>query len=85
MVLALFLSGWPLRNFIMIGVVALPLLAMLLVLKPYQMARVQGFLDGWRNIEAAPYQVRQSLTTIGSGGVGGSGTRRRYSETELPA
>lgn len=71
--IALFFCGWPLRRFLLGVGFVIPLALGLLVLKPYQMARITGFLSGWQDFNAAPYQVRQSLTAIGSGGLWGTG------------
>lgn len=71
--LALFLSGWPLRGFLLTAVMAIPAVVGLAALKPYQAARLKGFIDAWTEPELAPYQIRQSLTTLGVGGLDGTG------------
>lgn len=71
--LALWLCGWPLRYFLLAGGVAAPAGLALVALRPYQLARIQGFLAAWRDFDQAPYQVRQSLTTLGVGGIHGVG------------
>ncbi len=71
--LALFIRGWPLGKLIAMGAVFAPLASAWLVLKPYQLRRLQGFLATWTDFEQAPYQVQQSLTTLGVGGVTGTG------------
>ncbi|MFK7778477.1 MAG: putative lipid II flippase FtsW [Gimesia sp.] len=71
--IVLFLGGWPLRNFIVGVLCAVPLLGMLVALRPYQMKRISGFLDTWTNWQSAPYQLKQSLMALGTGGLTGSG------------
>ncbi|MEZ6058698.1 MAG: FtsW/RodA/SpoVE family cell cycle protein, partial [Planctomycetaceae bacterium] len=71
--IALWVSGWPMRNFVIAILLTVPALGTLLVLKPYQLKRVEGFLSTWRDVDQAPYQIRQSLTTLGVGGVAGTG------------
>jgi cell division protein FtsW len=71
--LCLFLAGWPLRNFLVAGVVAVAAVFVGVGLKPYQLERVTGFVAAWTDWDAAPYQVRQSLMTLGAGGVSGVG------------
>ncbi|REJ72832.1 MAG: cell division protein FtsW [Planctomycetota bacterium] len=71
--IALFLSRWPIRNFVISTLAVAPLATTALVLRPYQWQRIQGFLTAWRDIDLAPYQVRQSLTTLGVGGIHGVG------------
>ena len=71
--LALFIRGWPLGRLIAVGAVLAPVASVWLVLKPYQLRRLQGFLATWTDFEQAPYQVQQSLTTLGVGGWAGTG------------
>lgn len=71
--LALFIRGWPLGRLVAVGAVLAPLASVWLVLKPYQLRRLQGFLATWTDFEQAPYQVQQSLTTLGVGGWAGTG------------
>ncbi|MFV0444781.1 MAG: FtsW/RodA/SpoVE family cell cycle protein [Planctomycetaceae bacterium] len=70
---ALYFSGWPLRRFVWLGLAVVPMLAGAVALRPYQLARVRGFLAAWQDFHLAPYQLRQSLTTLGSGGLFGAG------------
>lgn len=72
-VLALFLGGWPLRYFVGCGLLTIPAAAFLLILEPYQMERVRGFMAAWQDLSQAPWQIRQSLLSIGSGGLKGTG------------
>lgn len=76
--ISMFLSGVSLRYFITAGVAAIPALFGLVALKPYQLARIQGFIQTWTNPEEAPYQIRQSLTTLGVGGIEGTGLGRGW-------
>lgn len=71
--IAFFLSGFPLKVFVLGGALLGPLLATLVVLRPYQLARITGFIETWVNPAVAPYQVKQSLTTLGVGGWQGTG------------
>jgi cell division protein FtsW len=71
--LAIFLCGWPVRYFLLASLLAVPGLLTLVALKPYQVARLRGFVDTWTQPDLAPYQVRQSLTTLGVGGLEGTG------------
>ncbi len=71
--LALFIRGWPIARLVAGALVLAPLASVWLVLKPYQLRRLQGFLATWTDFEQAPYQVQQSLTTLGVGGLSGTG------------
>lgn len=72
-VLALFLGGWPLKYFLTIGALAVPAAISLLALKSYQLKRISGFMAAWQDLSQAPWQIRQSLMSIGSGGLQGTG------------
>jgi cell division protein FtsW len=76
--LALFFAGWPLRYFALCGLLLVPAAAGLLVLRPYQLERITGFLETWQNPAAAPWQIRQSLLSLGSGGLLGTGIGRGW-------
>ncbi len=71
--LTLFLGGWPLRYFVACACCVIPAAASLLILRPYQMQRISGFMDAWKDLSQAPWQIRQSLMSIGSGGLEGTG------------
>lgn len=72
-VAALFVGGWPLRYFIGTLVLLIPAATSLLILKPYQMQRITGFMTAWKDLSQAPWQIRQSLLSLGSGGLEGTG------------
>jgi cell division protein FtsW len=71
--LTLFLARWPTWCFVVSGVGVAPLAIGAALLRPYQMQRIAGYIAGWQNLNAAPYQVQQSLTTLGEGGWNGVG------------
>ena len=72
-VIALFVGGWPLRYFVCGLVLAVPAAISLFALKSYQLRRITGFLATWRDLSQAPWQIRQSLMSLGSGGLHGHG------------
>lgn len=72
-VVALFIGGWPIRYFIGCAVLAIPAIVSLFALKSYQMKRITGFMAAWRDLSSAPWQIRQSLMSLGSGGLEGTG------------
>ena len=71
--LVLFAGGWPLRNFALGALAAIPASMSILVMKPYQRQRIIGFFEAWADFDAAPYQLKQSLVSLGSGGMFGVG------------
>lgn len=71
--LVLYAGGWPMRNFVLGALAVIPASLSLLVMKPYQRQRIVGFLETWADFDAAPYQLKQSLVSLGSGGMFGVG------------
>ena len=70
---ALFIGGWPLRYFIGTVLLAAPAAISLIALKSYQLKRITGYLDAWQDLAKAPWQIQQSLLSLGSGGLEGTG------------
>jgi len=71
--LVLFAGGWPVRNFALGALAAIPASMSILVMKPYQRQRIVGFFETWADFDSAPYQLKQSLVSLGSGGMFGVG------------
>lgn len=69
----LWAGGWPLKRMALAALLCSPSLLGLLFLKPYQRQRLTGFIDVWTAPERAPYQIKQSLLTLGVGGWFGEG------------
>ena len=72
----LFLAGWPVRMFVLGGLAVFPALGLLMMFRPYQMVRIRTYLDSLGSWENAQYQIKQSLLTMGSGGLWGTGPGR---------
>ncbi|MDZ4689160.1 MAG: putative peptidoglycan glycosyltransferase FtsW, partial [Planctomycetaceae bacterium] len=70
---AVYLGGWPWTRFAWSLGLLIPASSCLLLLKPYQQRRIIGFIETWSDFDAAPYQIKQSLVTLGSGGWTGEG------------
>jgi len=71
--IVLFAAGCPKRYFLAAGVLALPAAGFVAVLRPYQMRRLTGFLAAWSDWSQVPYQLDQSLVSLGTGGLSGVG------------
>lgn len=69
----LWLAGFPLRNFLAGVGCAVPAVIYLIRNKPYQLQRITGFIATWTDLNQAPYQIQQSLATMGAGGLWGVG------------
>lgn len=69
----LFLSGVPSLRFLLVGLVAVILAAIVAVAQPYRVARLMSFIDPWQDQFGGGYQLTQSLIAFGRGGVDGVG------------
>ncbi|MGH7127360.1 MAG: FtsW/RodA/SpoVE family cell cycle protein [Planctomycetaceae bacterium] len=76
--IALFVGGWPLRNFLIGAGVCVPACVGLVTMQPYQSRRITGFLAAWADLNEAPYQLKQSLVSLGEGGLLGVGLGRGW-------
>jgi len=69
----LFIGGARLSHLCGVLLVAVPALAVLLITAPYRFSRLISFLDPFRYSTTEGYQLVQSLTAVGSGGIFGRG------------
>lgn len=76
--MALFVSGWPVRNFLLAALPAIPAVIVAVLHRPYQMQRIAGFMETWADWTEAPYHLKQSLVTLGAGGIWGVGLGRGF-------
>ena len=85
LIFMLFIGGMRLKVFGLMVVPALALVAVLILLEPYRLARIVAFINPWQNPLDEGYQLIQSLYAIGSGGVWGVGLfNSRQAELFLP-
>ena len=68
-----FLAGAPGRDFAIMGIAVVLVLAALVATRPYLMKRVMTFLHPSHNSATSGYQIQQSLIAIGSGQLVGRG------------
>lgn len=71
-----FTAGAKLRYIGLIVLAGLLVLGALLLITPYRLERVTGFLNKQTNTLGANYQINQAMTAIGSGGLFGVGYGR---------
>lgn len=79
--LVLFAGGARIGHFILLGLLAVPVLWNLVQGEGYRARRIAAFLDPSHDTGGVSYQIRQSLIAIGSGGIGGVGfgeSRQKY-------
>lgn len=72
--LAMFITaGGRWKHVLMIGLAGVLGLAILVMMRPYLMDRIQTFIDPSKDPRGNSYQIEQSLIAIGSGGIFGRG------------
>lgn len=72
-ILMLFLAGIKIKYVVIMGIIFLPVMAGLLLLKGYRVERLMTFLDPWRDPLKSGFQIIQSFISFGSGGATGVG------------
>ena len=72
-VIMLFASGANLAHLIAIGLSGVPVLAALVINRPYRLRRITSFLNPWEDPLDSGWNIIQSLLAIGSGGLFGLG------------
>jgi len=68
-----FVSGAPFKYIAGVLGVGIAAVALLVVITPYRLARITGFLHQGANTQGQNYQLNQALIAIGSGGPAGQG------------
>ncbi|HEX8321952.1 putative peptidoglycan glycosyltransferase FtsW [Longimicrobium sp.] len=79
--LVLFAGGARIGHFILLVLLAVPVLYKLVQGEGYRARRIAAFLDPAHDTGGVSYQIHQSLIAIGSGGLGGVGfgeSRQKY-------
>lgn len=71
--IVLFTAGAKIGHFLVLGVIALPVLYHELVSVQYRLARMVSFLGSGGDLSEVSWQTRQSLIGIGAGGLFGAG------------
>ncbi|MEK7602295.1 MAG: putative peptidoglycan glycosyltransferase FtsW [Patescibacteria group bacterium] len=68
-----FIAGAPLRDFFILGLIAVIGFSLLVFMRPYLLERVTTFIHPSHDRLASGYQIQQSLIAVGSGGLLGRG------------
>ena len=83
----LFLSGVNIKHIALLGIGAVPILAVVALKESYRVARLVSFLDPFKYKMGDGWQAVQSLYAIGSGGIFGLGlgmSRQKFSYIPEP-
>lgn len=68
-----FAAGAPWRDFGILAVGIIVVLAVIIAVRPYVLERIKTFIDPSANSLSSGYQIQQSLIAVGSGGLLGKG------------
>ncbi len=68
-----FLSGARISHLVMMVGSTLPVVTGIILLNPYQRARIFAFIDPWKDPQNYGFHIIQSLYALGSGGMWGMG------------
>lgn len=79
-----FVSGAPVKYILGIVAVGVVGVGMLILITPYRLARITGFLHQSSNTQGQNFQVNQALIAIGSGGPTGQGYGQSTTKSILP-
>ena len=71
--IVVFTSGAKIGHFLLVGIVALPVLWQSIASAPYRLQRVASFLSPGTELAEASWQIKQSLIAIGAGQLFGVG------------
>jgi cell division protein FtsW len=69
-------AGMPMRQLLLLAVVALGVVVVFVLAQPYQRARLTSFLHPWASKSTAGFQAVQGQIALGSGGLFGVGLGR---------
>ncbi len=83
-----FVSGAPIKYIASIVAIAVVGVTLVILVTPYRLARIKGYLNKDQNLQGQNYQVNQALIAIGSGGLmgvgyGQSATKANYLPTPI--
>ena len=80
----MFVASNKVMNFVVFGMLGFLGFVVLVVIEPYRMARIKGWLDPWSDLIGNGYQIVQSLYAVASGGLFGLGIGRSRQKTFIP-
>lgn len=77
--LVLFLAGWPVRNFVLGLAASASGIVFLITAYSYRLRRITDFVSVWTDFSGSDaWQLKQSLITLGAGGMWGVGLGRGH-------
>ena len=80
----MFVASNKVMNFVVFGMLGFLGFVVLVVIEPYRMARIKGWIDPWSDLIGNGYQIVQSLYAVASGGLFGLGIGQSRQKTFIP-
>ena len=83
-IMIMFVASNKIKNFFICLGMAVAAFILLIIVAPYRMARITGWLDPWSDPTDTGYQIIQSLYAVASGGLFGIGIGQSRQKTFIP-
>ncbi len=80
----MFVASSKIMNFVVFGMLGFLGFVVMVIIEPYRIARIKGWLDPWSDLLGDGFQIVQSLYAVASGGLFGLGIGQSRQKTFIP-